>query len=237
MSEAPSAAKVAAAPTLGNLRRLGQALVALAIVAGIAAAWRWRREFDPQALSALIRGYPGAPLIFLALQIVASLTFVPRSFLGFAAGIVFGMWWGLLWAALGSVVGAVVGFLLARYVHAAVFNRTRWTRFSAVLDHAERGGWRKVAFIRMVPVIPHSLCNYALGLTRLRLGDYALGSLLGQLPLTITAVAGGAAGERAMRGSPDWILPTVIGLGALALTVLIPALVRRRQAPGEVSGA
>lgn len=237
MSEAPSAAKVAAAPALGNLRRVGQALVALAIVAGIAAAWRWRREFDPQALSALMRGYPAAPLIFLALQIVASLTFVPRSLLGFAAGIVFGVWWGLLWAALGSVVGAVVGFLLARYVHSAVFDRARWTRFTAILERAERGGWRMVTLIRLVPVIPHSLSNYALGLTRLRLGDYALGSLLGQLPLTVATVDLGAAGERAMRGSPDWILPTVIGLAALGLTVVIPALVRRRQAPREVSGA
>jgi uncharacterized membrane protein YdjX (TVP38/TMEM64 family) len=231
MSEAPSATKLPEAPVFGNLRRAGQALIALCIVAGIGAAWRWRREFDPLALTALIRGYPAAPLVFLGLHLVASLTFVPRSLLGFAAGIVFGAWWGLLWAALGSVIGAVAGFLLARYVHSAVFDRARWTRFAALLERAERGGWRMVTLIRLVPVIPHSLSNYALGLTRLRLGDYALGSLLGQLPLTIAAVDLGAAGERAMRGASDWLLPTAIGLGALALTILIPALVRWRQAP------
>jgi uncharacterized membrane protein YdjX (TVP38/TMEM64 family) len=220
------------APSLGNLRRAGQALVALAVIAGIAAAWRWRRDFDPLALTALLRGYPAAPLVFLGLHIVASLTFVPRSLLGLAAGIVFGVWWGLLWAALGSVVGAIAGFLLARYVHSAVFDRARWTRFAAILERAERGGWRMVTLIRLVPVIPHSLSNYALGLTRLRLGDYALGSLLGQLPLTVATVDLGAAGERAMRGATDWLLPTAIGLGALALTILIPTLARRRQATG-----
>jgi uncharacterized membrane protein YdjX (TVP38/TMEM64 family) len=224
-------AKAGAPPAIGNLRRLGQALVMLTLAAGIAAAWRWRGQFDPLALTAIIRSYPAAPLVFLALHVVASLVFVPRSLLGVAAGIVFGAWWGLLWAALGSVIGAIAGFLVARYVHAALFERARWTRLTALLDRAERGGWRMVALIRLVPVIPHSLSNYALGLTRLRLGDYALGSLLGQLPLTIATVDLGAAGERAMRGAADWVLPTAVGLGALALTVIIPALARRRKAP------
>jgi uncharacterized membrane protein YdjX (TVP38/TMEM64 family) len=227
-----SEAKLSEAPVLGNLRRASQALVALCVVAAIAAAWRWRREFDPVTLTALIRGYPAAPLVFLGLHVAASLTFVPRSLFGLAAGIIFGLWWGMLWAVLGSVVGAAAGFLLARYVHSAVFDRARWTRFTALLERAERGGWRMVTLIRLVPVIPHSLSNYALGLTRLRLGDYALGSLLGQLPLTVATVDLGAAGERAMRGAGDWLLPTAIGLGALALTLLIPALVRRRQALG-----
>lgn len=225
-----SDAKITEAPVFGNLRRLGQALVALCLVAGVVAAWRWRGAFDPLALTELIRGYPAAPLVFIALHIAASLTFVPRSLLGLAAGIVFGVWWGLLWAALGSVIGAVAGFLVARCIHNAVFDRARWTRFAAILDRAERGGWRMVTLIRLVPVIPHSLSNYALGLTRLRLGDYALGSLLGQLPLTVATVDLGAAGERAMRGASDWLVPTMIGFVALALSAAIPWLARRRQA-------
>jgi uncharacterized membrane protein YdjX (TVP38/TMEM64 family) len=227
-----SEAELREAPALGNFRRAGQALVLLILVGGIAAAWRWRGTLDPLDLAALISSYPAAPLVFLALHTVASLVFVPRSLLGIAAGIVFGAWWGLLWTALGSVVGAVAGFLVARYVHAGLFERARWTRFAALLESAERGGWRMVTLIRLVPVIPHSLSNYALGLTRLRLGDYALGSLLGQLPLTVAAVELGAAGERAMRGAADWLWPTIIGLSALALTVLIPAIVRWRRGRG-----
>lgn len=231
MSEAE--AKQPTAPALGALRRAGQFFVLALLLMGIAAAWRWRGEFDPLALSELVRSVPAAPLAFLALHIIASLLFVPRSLLGFAAGMIFGLWWGLLWAALGSVLGAVAGFLVARYLHAGLFDRAKWTRLTATIERANRGGWRMVATIRLIPVIPHSLSNYAFGLTRLRLAPYAFGSLLGQLPLTVAAVAGGAAGERAMRGAGDWLWPTLVGLGALALTVLIPALARRRKAPGE----
>jgi uncharacterized membrane protein YdjX (TVP38/TMEM64 family) len=233
MSEAKLDTKLDGAPPLGNLRRIGQGLVVLCVVAAAAAAWRWRHEFDPATLAELMRTHPAAPLVFLALHIVASLTFVPRTMLGFAAGIVFGVWWGLLWAALGGVVGAVVAFAVARYVHAGLFDRARWSRLTALLDRAERGGWRGVTLIRLVPVLPHSLVNYALGLTRVRAADYALGTLLGQLPMTVAAVDLGAAGERAMRGAGDWLPPTAIGLGALALTVIIPALLRRRPAPAE----
>ncbi|HWB48216.1 MAG TPA: TVP38/TMEM64 family protein [Stellaceae bacterium] len=222
----------ASPPLLGSVRRAGQGLVALGIVVAIAAAWRWRGDFDPATLAGMIRTHPAAPLVFLALHIVASLTFMPRTVLGFAAGIVFGVWWGLLWAALGGVIGAVVGFVVARYVHAGLFDPTRWTRLTALLDRAERGGWRSVTLIRLIPVLPHSLVNYALGLTRVRLGDYALGTFLGQLPMTVAVVDLGAAGERAMRGAGDWLLPTAVGLGALTLTIIIPALARRRAAPG-----
>jgi len=227
------ATKLDGAPPLGNLRRVGQGLVVLFVVAAAAAAWRWRHEFDPTTLAELMRTHPAAPLVFLALHIVASLTFVPRTMLGVAAGIVFGVWWGLLWAALGGVVGAVAGFAVARYVHAGLFEPARWSRLTALLDRAERGGWRGVTLIRLVPVLPHSLVNYALGLTRVRVGDYALGTFLGQLPMTVAAVDLGTAGERAMRGAGDWLLPTAVGLGALALTVIIPALLRRRPAPAE----
>jgi uncharacterized membrane protein YdjX (TVP38/TMEM64 family) len=77
-------------------------------------------------------------------------------------------------------------------------------------------------------VLPHSLANYALGLTRLPVGAYALGSLLGQLPMTVAYVDFGAAGGSALSGKASWVEPTLIGLGALAVSILLPRLVRRR---------
>jgi uncharacterized membrane protein YdjX (TVP38/TMEM64 family) len=76
--------------------------------------------------------------------------------------------------------------------------------------------------LRLIPVIPHSFSNYALGLTRLSLGGYALGSLLGQLPMTIAYVSFGAAGGRAVAGGQDWLLPAIVGAIALAASILLP---------------
>lgn len=208
-------------PTFGRLVALGL------VGAGASAAWRWRGLIDPLALSGMIDRSPAAPLAFVALHVAASLFFVPRTLLALVAGLVFGAWWGVPWAAVGSVLGAVAGFFVARYIHSGVVEAAIGTRIAALLASAENGGWRMVAVLRLVPIIPHSLTNYALGLTRLRLGPYAFGSLLGQLPLTIAYVDLGAAGGRAFIGNADWLLPSAIGAGALAVSVLIPLLARR----------
>lgn len=192
---------------------------------GVAAAWRWRGVFDPVAISATIARSPAAPLSFLALQVAASLIFVPRTLLGIAAGLLFGLWWGTVWAALGSVAGAAAGFLLARYVTGGPIEAAR---LAPAFDRVAQGGWRMVALLRLAPVVPHSLANYALAMTPVPLGAYALGSLIGQLPMTVAAVAGGAAGKAAMLGGASWLAPTAIGVSALALSLAFPAVARRR---------
>lgn len=226
---------------LGRPQLARLALLAL-LAAGIVAAWRWRGLFDPLAVTRLIAGNSAAPLVFLGLHVAASLFFVPRTLLALGAGLIFGMWWGTLWAALGSVAGAVAGFLAARYIHRGFVDRAGTTRLAALLARVDRGGWRVVALVRLVPVVPHSLTNYALGVTSLKLGVYAFGSLLGQLPLTIAYADLGAAGGRALLGGADWrhalLWPSVIGLSALALSLLIPAVLRRRlRAAQPVPGA
>jgi uncharacterized membrane protein YdjX (TVP38/TMEM64 family) len=219
----------------------GRLFVLALLAAGIAAGWRWRGLFDPLEWTTVVARNPMAPLAFLALQIAASLFFVPRTLLAVGAGLLFGVWWGTLWAALGSVAGAVCGFLIARYLHAGLLDRADPVRLAALLRQAERGGWRMVAIVRLVPVIPHSLTNYALGLTRVGLGAYAFGSLVGQLPLTVAFVDFGAAGGRVLAGAGDWrhqvLWPSLIGFSALLLSLLLPLLVRRRQPMPSTPGA
>jgi uncharacterized membrane protein YdjX (TVP38/TMEM64 family) len=245
----------------------GRLAVAALLAGGIVAAWRWRGLFDPLALTKLIGGNPMAALVFLGVHIAASLFFVPRTLLALGAGLVFGMWWGIIWAALGSVLGALAGFLAARYLHSGFVGAgfvgagfagsglvgragsAKSARLAALLARVERGGWRAVAVVRLVPVIPHSLANYALGLTRVRVAAYAFGSLIGQLPLTVAYADLGAAGGRALLGA-EVLWPSLIGVAALALSLLIPVVARRRlrQAqpkseampaaiPGTISGA
>src|SRR5271169_5037351 len=211
-----------------GLRRAARLLVLGLLLAGAAIAWRWRMLLDPAEIVAAIGRYPAAPLVFLAAHIAGSLLFVPRTVLAIAAGLLFGVGGGIVWAAIGSVLGAAAGFLVARYLNAGLVDLSRSDAVRPILTRVERGGWRAVAGLRLIPVIPHSLSNYALGLTRLPLGDYALGSLLGQLPLTIAYVDFGAAGERVMLGDEGWLGPTLMGLAALAVSLAIPAVTRLR---------
>ncbi|MBQ0724412.1 MAG: VTT domain-containing protein [Cycloclasticus sp.] len=46
----------------------------------------------------------------------------------------------------------------------------------------EAEGWRFVDFVRLIPLFPFNLLNYALGLTRIKLWHYVLTSRINILP-------------------------------------------------------
>jgi len=189
-------------------------LLALILFA-IATVWRDRAEFQPAHLQALIAGNAYAPLVFIAIHVAASL--------------LFGLWWGTLWAVCGAMSGSLAGFALARYVNAGWIKPERMPKFGELLARVERGGWRAVALIRIVPIMPHTPVNYAFGLSKISLGNYMLGSLIGQLPITIFCVDVGAAGGQALTGSMNWLEPTLVGVGALALSLILPKLASLRR--------
>jgi len=218
------------APPLAGFRVAGRVALLLLVLAGGALAFEHRATLDAASIRDTLERLPAKPLLFLAAHVVASLIFFPRTVLAVAAGAAFGVWQGTLWSALGSTLGAIAGFVLARYVNGGLVDLESLKRLGPVLLRAERGGWRAVAVLRLVPVIPHSLTNYALGLTRLDLGAYALGSLLGQLPMSLACADFGAAGETLAAGKAGWVAPTAVGLAVLALSALLPRLLARRGA-------
>ncbi|WP_431857425.1 TVP38/TMEM64 family protein [Azospirillum sp.] len=208
-------------------RALGRLLV-VALPIAAASAWAIRNGVGIADLQDLLQHHPAAPVLFLLLHVVFSLLFLPRAIMAMAAGLMFGVGWGLVWASAGSLAGAAGGFLLARYVGGGIIDEAERTRFGPVLRRVEAGGWRAVAMLRLIPVVPHAAANYLLGLTRVRFASYAVGSLLGQLPMTVAFVQFGAAGTQVMVGRPDWIQPTLVGFAALLVSAVLPKLAARR---------
>jgi uncharacterized membrane protein YdjX (TVP38/TMEM64 family) len=199
------------------------------VFAGIIAAVTLEIRSDARHISDFIAAAgPLVPLVYVVLHVLASLFFVPRSVMALVAGILFSFWSAVLWATIGSMAGAVVGFLLARYVNAGLIVPEEMKRIGPALQRAEAGGWRAVAIIRLLPLLPHALTNYALGLTRLGLGEYSFGSLVGILPEAYVFVQLGLSGRRALDGG-GWIEPMLWGLAFIVLSVVVPRLFRRWQ--------
>jgi uncharacterized membrane protein YdjX (TVP38/TMEM64 family) len=152
------------------------------------------------------------------------------------AGLIFGPWWGGILAVAGCVLGAVTGFLIARYINYGMLSLSETGRFGYLVRQIEQGDWRTVATLRLIPVLPHTAVNYALGLTRVRLASYAFGSVVGLLPMTVAFVQLGAASGHLLDGKPDWMLPTAIGAAILVLSSVLPRLLPRPRNAGERGG-
>jgi uncharacterized membrane protein YdjX (TVP38/TMEM64 family) len=203
-------------------------VLGLLALAGGTALLASRGVLAPHALEQAIAGHPLAPLVFTAMCVAASLVGVPRTLFGLVAGLLFGLWWGLLWITVASTLGSLVGFLLVRYINAGLVDPSRLRLLAPTLAAAERGGWRTVALIRIVPYLPHTPVNYALALTRVSLISYAVGSLLGMIPSSFVAVQLGATGKAALTGR-DWVVPVAVSLLLLALSVVLPRLPAMRR--------
>lgn len=197
-----------------HFRLLG--LIALAF--GIAIAFVWRQAIDPIAIRDAIAAHPLAPVIFIALQVAASLLFVPRLVLGVAAGMIFGLWWGTLWAMIGCMLGGAAGFAVVRWFGATGVLDTS-PGIGRLVERAETGGWRSVAILRLMPV-PHSVTNTLLAMTNLKWRDYLIGSFAGMLPMTLAQVDIGASGV-ALLGSGQWLIACLTLAAGIAATFLL----------------
>jgi len=172
-------------------------------------------------------------LVYAAVFAVAAICLVPGSILTVGAGVAYGLVWGTIIASAASAAAATAAFLVARTV--ARRRVSRWVtgdpRLSALDAAVGEHGLKLVILIRLSPLVPFNILNYALGLTRVRVRDYALGSFLGMLPVTILYVyLGSLAGHLASvaRGTaPGGSLGHAIWAVGLAATVVATLYVTR----------
>jgi uncharacterized membrane protein YdjX (TVP38/TMEM64 family) len=210
------------------LPRIG---LAVALAAGIAWAAANRRHVDAAAIIGGIAALGAwAPAAYMGLYVVATVLFLPGAILGLAGGALFGPVWGAVHTLLGATVGATLAFLAARYVASDWVARKAGGRLQQLIAGVEAEGWRFVAFVRLVPLFPFNLLNYALGLTRVRLAEYVLASLVCVAPGTIAFAYLGYAGREAIAGGEAMVQKGLIALGLLALAAFAPRLVRRLRA-------
>jgi uncharacterized membrane protein YdjX (TVP38/TMEM64 family) len=206
--------------------KLIRVIALLALAAGIGFAIVYRNVIHPAAIRDAIAANPLAPAIFIALQVAASLLFVPRTVLGIAAGLIFGFVWGSVWATAGAVAGAAAGFALVRWFGVTgVLDESPGV--GAMVRRAERGGWRAVTILRLTPV-PHSIANTLLAMTNLSWRAYLLGSFLGMLPMTLVQVDIGASGSAIMNGR-QWMLACLMLALGVAASFLLKHVARGSQ--------
>jgi len=105
----------------------------------------------------------------------------------------------------------------------------------AIKAGAEEEGWPFVAFVRLVPVFPFNLLNYALGLTRLSVRTFALTSWLTMAPGALAYAYLGSVGREAISGGPAMMQKGLLALTLLAAVALLPVLIRHWRRPGRLT--
>lgn len=138
-------------------------------------------------------GLVGA-LLFAVVYGAITLTPAPKAVLSIAAGTLFGFWQAIPLVILGAMIGATIAFVLGRALGRDAVEKYVGARIDRVDALLTERGLPAVIAVRLVPVIPFTVINYASGLTGLRRRDYLIGTAIGMLPGIAAYVAIGAYG-------------------------------------------
>ena len=199
----------------------------------MALAVTYRDSFEIDELRALVDSFGIlAPAVFVVLYAVGAVLFLPGSIITLAGGALFGPVWGSVFNLLGATLGATLAFLAARYLASDWVAKKAGGWLARLIAGVEDEGWRFVALVRLVPLFPFNMLNYALGLTRIRLLHYVVTSLVCMAPGGIAYTYLGHAGGEALAGSEDAVETGLIALGLVAVVAFLPRLVRRLREGG-----
>ena len=174
-----------------------------------------------------------APIIYIVLYTVATVLVLPSTALNLTSGAIFGPWLGTLWTSIAAVIAAVVAFAFTRTVGREMVAQKLAGRWQAMDAEMHQGGLFYMFALRLLPIIPYGLVNFAAGLTSIRFQDYLLATILGTIPGVLPFVMLGSFGLRAMRTGD--VLPLFLALGLTGLLVGGATWYRRRrQSPQKV---
>jgi uncharacterized membrane protein YdjX (TVP38/TMEM64 family) len=224
-------------------------VLALVGLIALLLAGRWLASLIPRFAVYVESLGAWGPIMFIIGYVLATVALVPGSLLTLAAGALFGLTKGTAIAFLSATLGASAAFLVSRYIARGEVERRLGAdqRFIAIDRAISRQGRTIVLLLRLSPIFPFSLLNYALGLTQVRFVDFLIASI-GMLPGTLLYVYYGrvagdvarlAAGVPLQQGAGSYV---VLGIGLLAtvmVTVLVTRTARRalREAIGSPRGA
>ena len=193
------------------------------LLTGITLAIMYRDQIDIVALEDWVQNAGAAgPIVFMLLYAVGTILFFPGSVLTLAGGALFGPVMGTIYNLTGATLGATICFIIARYLASDMVAQKTGGRVKQLILGVESEGWRFVAFVRLVPLFPFNLLNYALGLTKIRLSAYVGATYLFMLPGAIAYTYVGYAGREAVAGGEGLIQKALLALALLAVVAFLP---------------
>lgn len=130
-------------------------------------------------------------VIFVVMYVLGVVLMLPAMVMAMSAGALFGIVGGSALSFIGSNIGQVGAFMAGRYIFRDAVvsylskNFPKWTLIDGAMT---REGWRMIVLLRMSPIAPWNLLNYALSVTSVPFATYAIASSLSIIPYLVLFV-------------------------------------------------
>ncbi len=143
--------------------------------------------FTPDVIKHFILGFGAWALaVFIFLYALNTISILPPiGIMSLAAGFIFGPFLGTVGIMTGALIGTSATFFIARifgqnYVEGLLKGKAK--EFEEKLN---RNGFVTILFLRLIPLSPWEVVNYAAGLSKIKYQDYILATMIGILPAVL----------------------------------------------------
>jgi uncharacterized membrane protein YdjX (TVP38/TMEM64 family) len=223
-------------PTPPPWRRISIALIVALSMVVIVWFSPLRGWIDPVRVTEWLRATGSswwAPLVFFAVYVLFSLTFVPVLPLAVAAALTWGWFWGGMIELVVAIVAAFPPYMIARSTASSWIEQKMKERFGVNYDRVRIRATSTLFLLRLIPVLPFSAVNYLSGLAAIRPLPYMVASAVGMIPSVFIFtyfVDAVASGELSWGAASVRMIAAGIGLGALfILSRVVAARLHQRH--------
>ncbi len=166
-----------------------------------------------------------APVLYILIYSIATICILPSTPLNLTGGAIFGAVWGTVWTSIAAILAAVLAFGFSRTIGRSLIEKKLAGKWESIDREMQQGGFFYMFAIRLLPLIPYGIVNFAAGLTSIKFRDYFLGTLLGTVPGILPFVMMGAGLTALKQGD---VLPMLVGLALTGMLVGTATWYRRR---------
>ena len=205
---------------------------ALLLAGAIAVVWfsplREKLDLDHarEAGRMLSESWFGPPLFILTFGILGVLL-VPATVFVVTAALVWGWGTGGTYSLAGASLGALLSFLLARWMGGGIAARLG-ERGRQLTDRLRNSGFSALLILRLIPIFPYAMLNYASGLAGLRSRDFVAATVIGLAPsIFIVSYSADAIARGTLSGGDAFGRLLVAGV-LLAILAIVPMALKRR---------
>ncbi|KAL4441498.1 hypothetical protein ABPG77_002002 [Micractinium sp. CCAP 211/92] len=209
-------------------------------------------NFDAQKVEGLLvwvqENKQQGSIVFLGVYTLGVVLMFPAMVMAMAAGAIFGMLYGSLLVWVGSSVGQTAAFVIGRYLLRELvvqYLTKQFPKWTAIDKALESEGWKLVTLLRLSPIAPWNVLNYALSVTAVPLLPYCLASALAILPYLLLFVYFGSlarnladifTGKTGLGTNTTIVMAAVSGVLMVAIVWYTTHLSRKAISTALVSG-
>jgi len=204
-------------------------LLIVLVLAAIALVLSRSGPSSAEDLRDVVGGHWWGPVIFVSIAATLVVLGVPGTFGTLAAGVLYGPMYGSMIAVVSASFGATAAFLVSRRLGRSSVEALHNPRSRAIDARLARSGSRGLLVLRILPIVPFNVLNYAAGLSGISTRSFVAGTVVGIIPGTIALTVLGSSAQEPT--SPVFVSVVAVVV-ALSLTSVV---VSRRFARRDVA--